>query len=144
MNNSTELIVRALIIKNRRILVCQTIGREYFFLPGGHVEFLENMQKALRRELYEEMGAIIIASQFIGVVENLFQQENHPKHEVSFVFHVDIDLDEIVSREAHMSFYWFSMKEFLDKNIVPPAMKNAILKWAADKEPFFIEEGRNK
>lgn len=144
MQNQTEFIVRALIVKSRKILVCQTKGRDYFFLPGGHVEFMETMQKALRRELYEEMGAIVMASQFIGVIENQFVQGEAPKHEVSFVFHVDIDLEAIQSQEDHLTFYWFSMREFLERNIVPPAMKDAIIKWTADKEPFFIEEGRSK
>ena len=73
MSQQLELIVRALIIKNRKILVCRTNGRGYYFLHGGHVEFGESMQEALRRELYEEMEAKAVRSQFIGGFENLFE-----------------------------------------------------------------------
>lgn len=139
-----ELLVRALIVQNRRILVCQTKGRDYYFLPGGHVEFGETMYEALRRELFEEMGAVVSASQFIGGVENIFQQQGSPKHEISFIFLVDIDLEKIVSREDHISFFWFTMEEFIEKNMVPPAMRDAIVAWTATKEPFFIEERRGK
>lgn len=140
MSLQMELIVRALVIKNRKILVCQTNGRGYYFLPGGHVEFGETMQEALRRELREEMEANVVRAQFIGGFENLFEQEGVKKHEVSFVFQVDIDLAEVVSKEEHISFYWFTMDEFINENIVPPALKDAIVAWTAEKDVFFIEE----
>lgn len=142
MDKNLELIVRALIIKNRKILVCRTNGRDYYFLPGGHVEFGETMQEALRRELYEELGAKVVMSKFIGGFENLFEQEGQKKHEVSFIFQVDIDITEIVSREEHISFYWFTMDEFINENIAPPALKDAIVAWTAEKDIFFIEEKR--
>ncbi len=140
MNQELELIVRALIIKNRKILVCQTTGRGYYFLPGGHVEFGETMQEALRRELDEELEAKVVRSQFIGGFENLFEQDGQKKHEVSFIFQVDIDITDIVSREEHISFYWFTMDEFVNENIAPPALKDAIVAWTAEKEIFFVEE----
>ena len=139
MQNQMEFIVRALIIRDRKILVCQTAGRDYFFLPGGHVEFSENLREALRRELYEEIGAILKEAEFIGGVENIFDQDGRKKHEISFVFHTEVDVRQIVSREDHVSFYWFTMQEFIDAKIAPEAMKDAILQWTAEKEPFFIE-----
>ena len=135
-----EILVRALIIRDRKILVCQTVGKDYFFLPGGHVEFGESMQDALRRELIEELNARVIASSYIGSVENIFEQNEVKKHELSFVFHVDIDLRDVVSKEEHISFYWLTFEEFIDAKVMPPAMKDAIIEWTAEKETFFIEE----
>jgi 8-oxo-dGTP pyrophosphatase MutT (NUDIX family) len=140
MNPQFELLVRALIIRDRKILVCQTVGRDYFFLPGGHVEFSETLRVALRRELYEELGAIVKGAEFIGGVENIFQQDGQARHEISFVFQTEIDLKEVVSKEDHVNFFWFTMDQFVDANIVPPAMKDAIIQWTAEKETFFIEE----
>lgn len=137
---SQEILVRALIIRDRKILVCQTVGKDYFFLPGGHVEFGESMQEALRRELVEELDARVVASSYIGSVENIFDQNDVKKHEISFVFHVDIDLREVISKENHISFYWLTFEEFIDANVMPPAMKDAIIEWTAEKETFFIEE----
>jgi ADP-ribose pyrophosphatase YjhB (NUDIX family) len=140
MANTQELIVRALIMKDGKILICQTKGRDYYFLPGGHIEFGETMQEALSRELTEETGARVTSSRFVGGIENLFDQEGEPRHEVSFVFEVEIDLDEIASKEEHISFSWTTMEEFINMNIVPPALKDAIIRWTAEKEIFFIEE----
>lgn len=144
MKQDMEIIVRALIVRDRKILVCQTEGREYYFLPGGHVEFNETMRQALRRELYEELGAILKDIQFIGGIENLFDQDGVRHHEISFVFIADIDLKEVVSRESHVSFYWFPMDKFVESNIVPPALKDVVVQWIAEREPFFIEEGINR
>ena len=144
MDNAFELIVRALVIHDRKILVCQTVGRDYFFLPGGHIEFGENMRSSLVRELKEEMDAKILKAKFIGGVENLFLQEEVMKHEVSFVFQVDIDLEEVISKESHISFFWFTMDEFIEKKVVPPALRDAIVEWTAEKQTFFVEEGTYK
>jgi ADP-ribose pyrophosphatase YjhB (NUDIX family) len=135
-----ELLVRALIIRDRKILVCQTAGRDYFFLPGGHVEFGETMQVALRREIREEIDAKITACSYIGSVENIFEQDSGKKHEVSFVFHVDIDVKDVISKEEHLSFYWATFEQFLTLKVLPPAMKDAIIAWTAEKEAFFVEE----
>jgi len=144
MANNFELLVRALIIRDKKILVCQTEGRDYFFLPGGHIEFSESMKDALSRELHEELGAKVVASQFIGGIENLFTQDEMLRHEISFLFHVDIDLEEIKAQEDHISFYWFIYEEFINQKIVPPAMQDAVIQWVAEKKPFFIQEGTNK
>lgn len=144
MKQEIELIVRALIVKNRHILVCKTHGRDYFFLPGGHVEFNETLRAALKREIYEETGAIVTKAQFIGGIENIFQQDMEQKHEISFIFIADIDNYEIVSKESHVTFYWFAMDKFIDSNIAPPALKDVVMQWIAEREPFFIEEGKNR
>lgn len=144
MANEFELIVRALIIHDKKILVCQTTGRNYFFLPGGHIEFSENMKDALSREIYEEMGARVVASQFIGGIENLFNDDEKLHHEISFLFHVDIDNDEVLAKEDHLTFFWFTYEEFINENIVPPAIKDAVIQWVAERKPFFIQEGKDK
>lgn len=139
-----ELIVRALIIRNRKILVCKSFGRDYLFLPGGHIEFGETMQEALSRELSEEMGAKVVKARFIGGVENLFEQDGAKKHEISFIFQVKVDIDEIIAKEEHIDFSWLTMEEFIEALVLPPALKDAIVRWTAEKEPFFVEEKTDK
>ncbi len=142
-NTNFELIVRALIIRNNKVLLCQTKGREYYFLPGGHVEFGETMHTALIREIKEEMDVSVSNVNFIGGIENIFTQNEKMIHEVSFIYQVDVDRDDVDARENHIEFTWFSLDQILEINIVPPVIKDAIFKWCATKEPFFIEERRS-
>lgn len=140
MNRNFELLVRALIIRDNKILLCQTEGRDYYFLPGGHIEFGENMHDALVREIYEEMNVSASNINFIGGIENIFNQEGKMVHEISFIYSVSIDRDDVDAKESHINFTWFSLDQILEINLVPPALKDAIFKWVATKETFFIEE----
>ena len=54
-----HVLVRAVIIDQDNILLCQTLDLpvSFYFLPGGHVEHEESASSALIRELSEETGA---------------------------------------------------------------------------------------
>src|SRR5580765_5113979 len=54
--------------------------------PGGAIEFGERAADALRREIREEVHAEIAEPTLLGVLENTFQLEGVPKHELVFVF----------------------------------------------------------
>lgn len=136
--NEFEIIVRALIMNRGRILVCQTEGKDYFFLPGGHVEFGENMRKALVRELNEELGVKPRKTKFIGSVENIFEQKGKLNHEINFVFFTEIDEEDVDAKEDHLTFRWFLPHDLIEEKFVPPVLRNAVLKWLSDKKPFFI------
>lgn len=136
--NEFEIIVRGVVIKNGKILVCQTERHDYFFLPGGHVEFGENMKKALYREFQEELGIKPKKAEFIGTVENIFYQKEKLNHEINFTFLTEIDDVEIEPKEDHLTFFWFLPHDFVEEKFVPPALRDAILKWMSDKKPFFV------
>lgn len=136
--NNFEIIVRGLVLKDGRILVCKTENRDYYFLPGGHVEFGENMKKALIREFNEELGIRPINTKFIGTVENIFFQKGKLNHEINFVFVAEIEADAIETKEDHLSFKWFLPHDLIEERFVPPALRDAILKWLSDKKPFSI------
>ncbi|WP_223247027.1 tetratricopeptide repeat protein [Microbacterium oleivorans] len=56
--------------------------------PGGGVEPGETAEAAVRRELAEELGATVTESRLLGVVENIFDNEGRPGHEIAYLFAV--------------------------------------------------------
>ena len=79
-----------IIRKDDSILVVEAfdkVKRETFYTPlGGKVEFGEYGQEAVSRELKEEMGAKVRDIRYIGTLENIFNFEGKPGHEIVLVY----------------------------------------------------------
>lgn len=75
---------------NGRILVAEGIDdvkRERFARPlGGEVEPGETSQQAVAREIREELGQNLIELRLLGVLENIFEYQGRPGHEIVFVY----------------------------------------------------------
>jgi len=127
-----EVLVRAIIQQKGKILVCKKIGKKYYFFPGGHVEFGENAKRALFRELKEELGIVPVESVLIGGSEHIFSEEGKKHHEINLVFWVSVKKIKAESKEDHLRFFFFDRKQLAKENILPKALKNALLKWLGD------------
>lgn len=49
-----------IILKNRRLLVTRSFGKDIFIAPGGKLEADETPEQALRREMFEELTVAIV------------------------------------------------------------------------------------
>lgn len=63
----------------------------YHRLVGGGVEFGETARDAVVREVREELGATLLEPTQLGIVENHFELDGAPGHEVVFVFSGRLD-----------------------------------------------------
>jgi len=74
-------------LDKQRVLLCQLVNEGYWFLPGGHPNFLETTEAALKREMQEELATPIQVGRLLWVVENFFQQHHaEPHHELGFYY----------------------------------------------------------
>ncbi len=135
-----ELIARAIIINEGKILLCQSKGVDYYFLPGGHVEFGETAKQALEREFEEELGMCVKNAEYIGVIENIFSQKRQNHHEINLVFSAEPEQCSAKSKEAHIEFFWKDIDALAGKDIKPTALKNALIQWLSDKKSFWGSE----
>jgi mutator protein MutT len=134
-----ELLVRALIQDNGRVLVCRKIGKRYFFFPGGHIEPGERPEKALARELKEELGIRIKKCSFIGQSEHSFTEDREKHHEINLLFDVKIDKKTAESKENHLQFYFLDSKQMKKSVVLPEILKSSVLKWFKDKRQFSVK-----
>ncbi len=138
MKNSFEVIVRALILRNNKILVCKRKDKDYYFLPGGHVEFGETAKEAIIREIKEERGRTLKNVSFIGIVENNYEEEFIEHHEINIIFEAEEEESEKpMSAENHLIFKFLDYNSFKEKNIEPNILKTKIIEYINDKKIFW-------
>jgi ADP-ribose pyrophosphatase YjhB (NUDIX family) len=139
-----EVCIRTIIQSRGKILVCLHKEKGYYFFPGGHLEFGEKIGKALLREIKEELGMKIKKFSFIGLVDNIYEEEGKRHHEINLVFHVIPEKIVSESREDHISFFFFDKKRFKKEKVLPIALKKAILKWQKNKKFFWASQIKEK
>ena len=143
-----ELIARAVVINNDAILLCKPKVADYYYFPGGHVEFNEDISTALRRELKEEADVDVTALRFIGVWENeFFQNSFHEKpdrkHEINIVFEAKVTTRDIKNKEDHIECKWIPLGEFQKSRVLPVSLKEAVIAWMQNRQVFFGSEKDN-
>lgn len=89
-----EGIIRPLVIcvfqKGDNILVAEgydPLKEDHFYRPiGGGIEFGENSEEALIREMREELGTEITDLTYLGTLENIFTFNGKRGHEIVRVY----------------------------------------------------------
>jgi 8-oxo-dGTP pyrophosphatase MutT (NUDIX family) len=127
-NRYFHILARGIIIDGDYILVAKAKGTSNTFLPGGHLEFNENLKKTLTREIMEEIGMNCIIGEYIGCIENQWVENNIVNQEINHVFIVD-DVNkgmEIKSNENHLEFYWIKINDMEKENLLPESMRTIV------------------
>ena len=134
---ATEIIARAVVIRDRRILAARQRAKRWYFLPGGHVEPGEAVEPALTRELREELALPATVTGFVGVVEHAYTEDGSHHHELNVIFEVDLGCAEPVSQEDHLEFSWLSLDAIEDTDLRPGPLKAALQAWTENPVPFW-------
>ena len=121
-----------IVLRADRVLLSRAKRDSFWALPGGRIEPDETSDRALRREMVEELGLEARIGRLVWVVENRFAYEGRRFDEIGFYYLVDLPEemgaprnDEFRAVEPHLRFRWFSLKEIS----------------AIDLRPSFLREG---
>jgi len=126
MSAATEILARAIVRDDNRLLVARERGKSWVFLPGGHVEPGEPVEAALARELAEELGTTSRIVDFAGVVEHRYTDDGTANHEINLIFIAALD-GIPHSQEEHLEFVWLPMDQLDTTDLRPHAVKGVIL-----------------
>lgn len=84
-NNIQIGVVAVIVDDNNNIFIAQTPKlKNGWTIPGGHVEFSENLEAAIVREVFEETGLRIKVEKLINICESIDKKNGF--HMVSFHF----------------------------------------------------------
>jgi ADP-ribose pyrophosphatase YjhB (NUDIX family) len=104
---TTDIRCRAIILyKNRILVVKHTEKAGFYALPGGHLEWGENVQECMIREIYEELGIKPKVGRLL-YIRNFIDKNN--KQSIEFYFEIInakdyLKLDDLCGTHSHELF----------------------------------------
>lgn len=104
MDNKNILIkVRGVITHESKLLIVKHLGTSFMALPGGHLEYGEDIITCLKRELVEELGVLPEIGRLLYI--NTFLSDNKNEY-VEFFFEVKngekyLNTEELERTHAH-------------------------------------------
>lgn len=112
---ATEIIVRGVIRRGDEVLLVQSTGASWWFLPGGHLESGECLSQCLVRELIEEAQLEVTDLHGFGFIEHSYTDDTGSHHELNVLIQA-ASVGEVGAVEDHLTFRWFpvSMLSTLD------------------------------
>ncbi len=119
-----KIIVAALIEKNNRFLLVKEIlesGKEYWIIPGGGVEFGENLTDAIKREIKEETNLDIEIKNFAGFQEAIVPKYNY--HTIIFFYRALLKNENLILENKILEAKFFSKEELKNLNLVNSSQK---------------------
>lgn len=128
----THYIVRGIIVKDNKILVAQKLEKETTFLPGGHIEYYEGAEKALIREIREELKYKCNIDFFLGAIENKWGNDKIKNFELNLIFKISIKNIQTdtspKSYDSRIRFFWVDLKEIGSISLKPDGLHVLIIK----------------
>ena len=111
------LTVDGLVVEKGKVLMVKRARFPFvdsWVLPGGHVEYGETVEKAVKREMKEELGVSVKIKKIIGVYSNPKRDPRY--HTVTIAYLLKKGKGKIRLNEEAPEFKYFSLEK-LPQNI---------------------------
>lgn len=110
----------------------------FYTAIGGGIEFGETGAETVVREYDEETELRLVDPKYKGVIENVFDWEGKPNHEIILVYEADFDDEDIYKQKQFIRYddfdrekvaRWVSMSEIRENKItiLPEKLRDIIV-----------------
>jgi 8-oxo-dGTP pyrophosphatase MutT (NUDIX family) len=123
-------------LQAEHVLLQRAVTEDFWALPGGRLELLEDSRTALIREMWEELGVEITCGRLLWVVENFFSFAGRAFHELAFYYVMTLPADEPlldvqrvhpgIEPENPLEFRWFPVERLAEVRLNPTIMRTAL------------------
>ena len=140
--NNIHVLSRAVVLEDSQLLVCKTqdLPKNFYFLPGGHVEHGESAEQGLLREMVEEAQAECRFKRFLGCLEYAFEPGHSSichNHEYTFIFQLESDTLKpnlpLAQPLGHLKLMWLPLSSISDVDFRAEPLKKILPEWLYGK-----------
>ncbi|MEG0074138.1 MAG: NUDIX domain-containing protein [Clostridia bacterium] len=113
-----------------KVLLHRLSNFNFWLLPGGRVEMMENTEESLIREMEEEIGIKCSINKLALSSETFFKLKEISYHEIAFYYILNPEDAEILQKEEFCGiegekyiFKWFAIDELKNLDLRPDCIK---------------------
>ena len=129
--------VCALILNEKKVLAMHDERLPYYYLPGGRVGFHETAEKAILREIEEELGIYAKIDKAVWLNQNFFTEDvsKEKYHELCIYYLLDVSGTSLLERGEKfvvyegmkkLEFEWLAFERLKQEYIYPLFIKDKI------------------
>lgn len=127
--------VAGLFLHNRKALLHRAVSDDFWALPGGKGEFMESSEKAIKREMKEEMGVDVDVLRLLWIVEHFYKNDDRKNHEIGLYYLLKLpkdssllDMEEFTGNEGKLEliFKWFCIEQLENVKLYPSFLRKGI------------------
>lgn len=96
----------------------------YWSIPGGRVDFLEQIEKTIKREIREELGVDSEIVSLLGITDHIIPEKKTHWVSPCYLMRITKGVPRNVEPDKHVQIKWFPL-DGLPENLAIPA-KNAV------------------
>ena len=125
-----------IVLDGERVLIHRSEMDDFWSLPGGRVEMMESAEGALRREMREELEIDVHIGRLVWIVENFFEYDGNPYHEIAFYFLMILPHDSHLYGRGEsfagneeglkLTFKWYKIDELKKLELYPAFLKDRL------------------
>ncbi len=120
--NEIHVVVKAVIVSNNKILIVKRsdddeLGAGTWEFPGGKIEFEEEIEAALIREVEEETGLAVTVKRILYATSFFTKPD---RKVVLMTYLCQSPSSDVVISEEHSNYLWASEEEM--RNLLPVAI----------------------
>lgn len=141
-----------IVFDNDRVLLHKAEQEDFWTLPGGRGELLEPAEETLKREMREELGAEIRVERLVWVVENFFEYEQKPWHELALYFQMSFPHSSPLYRKddpflgnedgTPLIFQWYHLDDLENVPLYPSFLRQALTNIPDSTEHVIHQDGK--
>lgn len=135
-----EVTVGAIIFNKKKeiLLVKSKKWKDHYVIPGGHIEYGEDMEHALHREIKEETNQDIYDIQLVGLQQSIYSKSFHEqKHFIFIDFVCKTDGKKVILNEEHQEYLWIKIDR-IDNFAIEPFTKKLLTEYRAGKKSKYL------